>query len=237
MNRLGTARAVSVLALVALGASACGGGSTGTQASSASTSAASGTKAAFCAADVTIDKAGAQAQSGSDFLSVLKNNAAALSDLQKNAPAGKVGTEAKALVQGADAAVAANDPSKLAQVPGSYGADVDTYCGVDGNGNILPSYFGAGKGTPICSVNSQINAGTNAAQSPADVLAFLKAHPNLVSQFAADVADLPGSIKSTAQSLVSTAQQAIATNNADLLSTNAVTTESMDVSLYCGQNQ
>lgn len=235
MRRLGSASAVSILGLAALGLSACGGASPGGHASSTPTPA--GTRTAFCSADVTIDKAEAQVQSIGEFLSVLEANSAALADLRKNAPAGKVGTEAKALVQGAEAAVAAGDASKLTGVPGSYGADIDTYCGVDGNGNTLPSYYGAGRGTQLCAVDDQINAGTRSAQSVADVLAFLRGHQDLLTRLAAQVPDLPASIRSMAQGLVGTARQAIATGNADLLSTEAVTTESNDVSLYCGENQ
>lgn len=229
-----TAPSLAVLGLLALGAAACGGTST-PQASSTSTT--MSTKTAFCAADVTIDKAGAQAMTAGDFLTVLKNNSAALNAMKQDAPSGQVGTEAKALVGSAESAVAANSASDLASIPNSYGADIDTYCGVDGSGDALPAYFGTGKGTQFCSVNEQISAGTNSAQSGSDVLTFLKAHQSLVDQFAAQVPNLPSSIKSTARSLVSSAEQAIASNNADLLSSSAVTTDAMDVGLYCGQNQ
>ena len=223
------------LGLLGLGAAACGS-SGSTNASSTSTT--SGTKAAFCAANVTLDKASSTVNSGAEFLTVLKQHSATLDTLQKNVPAGKIGTEAKALLQAARTAVATNNVNAL-EAPNlqSDGADIDTYCGVDGSGDPLPSYFGAGKGSNACQIQNQISAGTSNANGPADLLTFLSAHQNLVSQFAAAVPNLPASIKSQAQTLVTTVQQAIATHNADLLGTQAISNDAMNVSLYCGQNQ
>jgi hypothetical protein len=192
-------------------------------------------KTAFCAANDSIDKAGASVTSNSGFLAVLKAKRAALEAMEKDAPAGKIGKEVRAIVKAAFAAIAKNNANLLNNVPG--GGAVDTYCGVDGNGNPLPAYFAAGKGSPFCSVSSAINAGTQNATDAAGVLAFLAGHQSLITQYASYVPSLPSSIQSDAQYLVTTAQSAISTNNANLLGTEAVSQDSMDVQLYCGQNQ
>lgn len=232
MNKVSLASAAVVVGLVAVGGAACG--SSGNK-NAASTSAQS-KKTAFCAADVTLDKAGAAVTSSSGFLDVLKANTPAIAATQANAPSGKVGTEAKALASAANSAVASNNANALQQVPNSYSADVDTYCGVDGNGDPLPSYFRAGKGSAFCSVNDQISAGTTAAQGPADILVFLKAHQNLVNQVGNDLGSLPSSLKPEVQTLVTTTKQAIATNDSALL-TPGIGGDARDADLYCGNNR
>jgi hypothetical protein len=238
MRRFITPSAV-VLGLVAIGGAACGSsGSSPAASGSTTTSAASASKTTFCDANTTLDKASSNVNSGADFINVLKSHASTLATLKANLPPGKVGTEAKALLQAADTAVATNNPNALFNPSlQANGGDIDTYCGVDGSGNPLPAYFGAGKSTAFCGVNDQISAGTESAQSPADILTFLSAHPDLVSQFTADVPNLPSSIKSQAQDLATAAKQAISSKDAAPLGTDAINTDAMNVSLYCGQNQ
>lgn len=230
MSILSYSRVAVALALVAGAGSACSSG--GSKSSSGQSN-----KAAFCAAEVTINRAGANASSPQDFLNVLKANGPAITALGKNAPSGKIGTEAKALVKAANTAVAANSTDALQNVPQSYSGDIDTYCGVDGNGDPLPAYFAQGKGTQFCAAEEQIDAGTSQAQSADDVLTFLKAHQSLVSQMAANSSNLPSTLKSEVQTLVSAAQQAIATNNSDPLNNADVQNDAADASLYCGENQ
>jgi hypothetical protein len=219
-----------VLGALALGATACG--------SSAPSAAATAAKhkVAFCNASDKLDKAGATVTSAAGFLTVIKTHKTALKVMKKDAPAGTVGTDARSLVKAADAAIAANNANILVSAP-DYGGAVDTYCGVDGDGAPLPSYFAAGKGTAFCTVDNSINQGTQNASSPAQILAFLAGHQSLVNQFATYVPGLPTSIRSDAQTLVTTAKSAIAANNANLLGTQAVSTDSGNVQLYCGQNE
>lgn len=193
-------------------------------------------KTAFCAANDSIDKAGANVNSASGFLAVLKAKRAALAAMEKNAPAGKIGKDVRALVKAALAAIAKNN-ANLLNNPSLGGGAIDTYCGVDGNGNPLPAYFAAGKGSPFCSVSSAINAGTQNATDAAGVLTFLADHQSLITQYASYVPSLPRPIQSDAQTLVTTAQSAISTNNSNLLGTETVSQDSMAVQLYCGQNQ
>lgn len=193
-------------------------------------------KSAFCGANVAIDKASSNVNSPAGFLSVLKAHQSQLDTMKSNLPAGSLGSEARAEVNAAEQAIAKNSTNAFNNVPSGAGGDLDTYCGVDVIGNPLPSYFATGKGTALCSVQGQINAGTSNAQGPSDVLTFLKAHQNLVSQFAAAVPSLPTSLVAEGQALVTSAQQAIATNNANLL-TQAIQKDGMDISLYCGENQ
>jgi hypothetical protein len=193
-------------------------------------------KSAFCGANVAIDKASTNLTSPSGFLSVLKKHQAQLDTMKSNLPPGSLGTEARSEVNAAEKAIAQNSTNPFNSVPSGAGGDLDTYCGVDGSGSPLPSYFATGKGTALCSVQTQINAGVANASAPSEILAFLKAHQDLVSQFAAAVPSLPSSLRAEGQLLVTTAQQAIATNNPNLL-TPAIGKDATDVSLYCGQNQ
>ncbi|MDR3649087.1 MAG: hypothetical protein P4L20_08355 [Acidimicrobiales bacterium] len=217
-----------VLTLLALGVAACGS-SNNTAANAAAR------KKAFCGANDKIDKAGANVTSAAGFLAVLKANTTALDAMDNNAPAGKVGKDARALVSLARSAVKANNANILISSPN--GGDVDTYCGVDGNGDPLPSYFAAGKGSPFCSVSNSIDAGTQNADSASAVLAFLAGHQALINQYATYVPNLPTSIRSDAQTLVTTARAATAANNANQLGTQTVSNASIAVQLYCGKNQ
>src|ERR1700688_1703710 len=110
-----------VLALMAFGMAACGSSN-----NTAATTAAR--KQAFCAANEKIDKASANVTSAAGFLVVLKANSAALDAMENNAPAGKVGTEARALIGQARSAVKANNVNIL-NTASNNGGDVDTYCG------------------------------------------------------------------------------------------------------------
>ena len=80
---------------------------------------------------------------------MLKTHSHDLAVLKENAPSGAVGQLAIEVVNDAEAAVAANNANDLNNLPD--GTSLDTYCGVDGNGNPLPAYFGTGDSTPFCS--------------------------------------------------------------------------------------
>jgi hypothetical protein len=230
MRKLFVVPTAVVLGALALGATACG--------SSAPSAAATAAKhkTDFCNANDKIDKASANVTSVAGFLTVLKTHKTALRVMERDAPAGTVGKDARAEVKAGNAAIAANNANSLLSTP-NYGGAVDTYCGVDGNGAPLPSYFATGKGTPICTVNNSINQGTQNASSAAQVYAFLAAHQSLVNQFATYVPGLPTSIRSDAQTLVTTAKAAIAAKNPGALGSPAVGAASMNMSLYCGQNE
>jgi hypothetical protein len=228
MQRLSIVSIAVVLALVAFGAAAC----------SSSAKAASTTtrpnKAAFCAANDAIDKAGANVTSEAGFLAVLKGHAGALKAMDKNAPSGAVGQEAREIVRAADTAVASNNINSLNSAPSS--GDVDTYCGVDGNGNALPAYFATGKGSTFCSTFLPIYQAVGNASNEAGVLAALVAHKAQISELASEVSALPSSIKANAMSTVEKAQTALTTNSVAGLKQNGNGPAS-SVALYCGQNE
>ncbi len=69
--------------------------------------------------------------------------------MKENAPPGALSQTVKEVVTEAEAAISANNANELNNIPN--GAAVDTYCGVNGNGKPLPSYFGTGKSTTFCS--------------------------------------------------------------------------------------
>jgi hypothetical protein len=231
MRRLAVVPTVVVLSVVSFGLAGCGS-------SSSSSSAPSGTRAAFCAANNALDKASANVTSAAGFVDVLKANPGLLKAMENHYPPGTVGQQARQLVKAANTAVATGDTSALNDTSlNSAGSDVDTYCRVDGSGDPLPSYFGAGKKTAFCSVSDKIDQGTQAAADPAGTLAFLSAHQDLLNQYSSHASSLPTSIHIVALSLLTAARNAIATNNASLLGTPAIAKASMTVSLYCGQNQ
>ncbi len=184
-----------------------------------------------------MDKAGANVTSAAGLLDVLKANPGLLKAMENNYPPGSVGQQARQLVRAANTAVASGDTSALnSQSLSLAGGDVDTYCRVDGNGDPLPGYFGAGKKTTFCPVSDKIDQGTQAAADSAGVLAFLSAHQDLLNQYSARSSELPSSLRIVALTLVTAARNAIATNNASLLGTAAITKASMTISLYCGKN-
>ena len=106
-------------------------------------------KAAFCGANDSIDRAGANVNSNAGFLAVLKKHTHDLTILKENAPPGALGQTVKETVTEAEAAISSNNANELNNIPN--GAAIDTYCGVNGNGAPLPSYFGKGKTTTFCS--------------------------------------------------------------------------------------
>lgn len=218
----------ALLVLTATGITACGG--------SSHSGASASTKAAFCAADIKLDKVTGSAGSLEQVLSVLKDNAGTLSTLRANAPSGKIGTETKALLQTIDSAEASNNTNLLQSVPPSYGGDLDTYCGVDANGNPLPAYFAHGKGSSFCQAVAQIDNGTAQAQSADDVLTFLKGHQALLSQAAAGDGGLPSPVNTEAQSFLAASQQAVSSNSSAPLQNDQLGTDIGDMDLYCGLN-
>jgi hypothetical protein len=169
-------------------------------------------------------------------LTVLKHNKSALSAMEKNLPSGTLGTEARQLIATAQAAIASGNANDLNNAPSSAGGDIDTYCGVDGNGDPLPAYFATGKGSSFCSTFIPIFEAVGNADSPAAVLAALDANKTQISQLAAEVSGLPASIKAKASATVSKAQTAITKNSAASLKQNG-NGPAGAVALYCGQNQ
>lgn len=223
--------------LAGLGVLALAAGFAGCSSSSSSTATttAASQKAAFCGGNIKIDKAGANITSNAGFLTVLKDNKSALSAMADNLPSGTVGTIARQTVAVAREAVASGNASDLNNLPSS-GA-VDTYCGVDGNGDALPSYFATGKGTTFCSTFVPIYQAVGNADTPAAALAALEADKAQVAQAATEVSGLPASIKTEASETVSKAQTAIAENSSAPITAGNGNGPASKVALYCGQNE
>ncbi len=228
-----------------LGATLCGalaltiGLAAGSTAASGSSSATAATtagahKSAFCAGNLKIDKASANVNSAAGFLTVLKQNKAALSAMLKNLPPGTVGTDARQILTAAQAAIASGNVNALNNTPS--GGDIDTYCGVDGSGNPLPKYFATGKGSSFCTTFLPIFQAVGNAGTPAAALAALEANKTQIAQLATEVSGLPASIKSKANATINMAQTAITDNSAAGLKGNG-NGPAPQVALYCGQNQ
>jgi len=234
MRKLGTTLCGAVALTIGLAA-----GSTAASASSSATAAiaTSGAhKTAFCAGNVKIDKAGASVNSEAGFLTVLKHNKAALSAMGKNLPSGTIGTDARKEIAAAQKAIATGNVNDLNTVPQSAGGDIDTYCGVDGNGNALPSYFATGKGSSFCATFLPIFAAVGNANGPAGALAALEANKTQIAQLATEVSGLPASIQAKANATVTMAQTAITQNSAASLNGNG-NGPADAVALYCVQNR
>jgi hypothetical protein len=191
-------------------------------------------KAAFCGANESITRADAKVDSVAGFLAALKSHTHQLAVMKKNAPSGAVGQTVQQLVSGAEAAISANNANALNNLPS--GGPVDTYCGVDGSGNPLPSYFGKGKASAFCSTFLPIFQAVSNATGPAGVLAALTTNKAQVNQLASELSTLPRSIKAKATTTVDKAQTAITTNSAAAIQGNG-SGAAMYVALYCGQNE
>jgi hypothetical protein len=193
-------------------------------------------KSAFCGANIAIDKAGANVQSATALIAVLKAHQSQLDTMKNNYPGGSLGNAARAIVTAAEKAISQNSVNPLDAVPSASGGDLDTYCGVDGNGNPLPPYFSAGKGTPFCNGFLPIYEAVSNASTSADALNVLVSDKAQIAQLASEVPSLPSSIQARASATVSTAQAAIAQNSTAPLQENGNGPASF-VALYCGQNQ
>jgi hypothetical protein len=192
-------------------------------------------KAAFCGANESIDRAGANVTSNAGFLTVLKKHTHDLTVLMENAPPGALGQTVDETVTAAEAAISSDNANELNNIPDS--GSIDTYCGVNGNGASLPSYFGKGTATSFCSTFLPVYQSAQNATSKAAVLAAITAHQAQVNQLASELSSLPKSIKGKATAAVDNAQKAIASKNpADLGGGNGGGPASY-VALYCGQNQ
>ena len=191
-------------------------------------------KAVFCSANDSIDRASVNVDSSAGFLAILKKHTHDLTIMKENAPPGALSQTVKEVVTEAEAAISANNANELNNIPN--GAAVDTYCGVNGNGKPLPSYFGTGKSTTFCSTFLPIFQDVSSASNSAGVLAALTANKVQISQLASELSALPKSIKAKAIATVDKAQTAIASNNPAAIKGNGGG-PAQYVALYCGQNE
>ena len=194
-------------------------------------------KTAFCGGNIAIDKASTKVDSNAGFLNVLKHNKSALSAMDNNLPPGTIGTEARDEVVAARAAVASGNVDDLNTVPSSAGGDIDTYFGVDDNGQALPSYFSKGKATSFCSTFLPIYEAVSNAPNAAARTAAFTAHQTQINQLASELSTLPKSIKAKATTTVNKAQAAIKSDNSASATTGSGSGAAAYVALYCGQNQ
>lgn len=227
---------VAVLASV-MAACGSGGASTASRSGGSSATSAAADKTAFCADNVKIDMAFANVQSPADALNALKANQSLINDLGNHLPPGSLGNEARQVLSTAKDAIAKNDAGVLNNPQFSqYGADLDTYCGVDGNGNPLPSYFAHGKGSAFCTAEVSLANGVSGAADAAGALAYLKAHQGDVDSFAAGVPGLPSPVQANAQTVLTTTRAAITSNDASALQSQSFDTAALSVDEYCGIN-
>ena len=191
-------------------------------------------KAAFCGANDSIDRASTKVNSNAGFLAVLKKHTHDLAVLKENAPPGALGQTVQEVITEAEAAISSNNANELNNIPG--GENIDTYCGVNGNGAPLPSYFGKGSATAFCSNFVPIFQAVSNAPNAAGVLAALTAHQSQISQLTSELPTLPKSIRAKATTTVAKAEAAIKANNAAAIKGNG-SGSAQSVALYCGQNQ
>jgi hypothetical protein len=231
MRRMTFASAAVILAVVASGIVA--GTTVGVGVAGAAEHA---SKAAFCEANDSIDRAGANVSSNAGFLAVLKKHTHDLTVLKENAPSGALGQTVQGTVTEAETAISSNNANELNNIPD--GANIDTYCGVNGNGNPLPAYFSKGTGTAFCSTFLPIYVAVSNAPNAAGRVAALTAHEAGINQLASELSTLPKSLKAKATATLDKAQAAIKTNNpAKINGSGNGSGPAMYVALYCGQNQ
>jgi hypothetical protein len=223
---------LSGAAILALGTAV---GLAGCSSSPSAAATAATRKTAFCGGNIKIDKASANVTTQAGFVIVLKDNQSALTAMDKNLPSGSIGSDARQIIAAARSAISGNT-NAINNVPSSVGGNLDTYCGVNGNGAPLPAYFAAGKGTAFCTGFLPIYEAVGNASSAAQVLAALESKKPEIAQLATDVSGLPSSIKTQASATVSLAQTAVAENSAASLKQNG-NGPAASVALYCGQNQ
>lgn len=191
-------------------------------------------KTAFCNGHIKINKASANVNSPGQLLQMLKANQSELTTMSQNLPGGSLGTEARGWLNEVQTAINSNNVQAVNDISTSAGIDLDTYCGVDGGGNPLPSYFATAKGNAFCSMFAPIEMVVTNTADVNNELQILLAHKAQIDQLASLVAGLPASARTPASNLVSAAQTAIATNSTGAIP--PVRAFGMRVSLYCGIN-
>jgi hypothetical protein len=95
-------------------------------------------KADFCAANATLDKATASVKTPAQLLEALKSHQSAIDEFAQSAPSA-INAQAQVLVKGANAAIKANSVTAFnTQTFATAGQAVDTYCGEQANGSASP---------------------------------------------------------------------------------------------------
>ena len=108
------------------------------------------TKGAFCGANDRIDRDTANVVSATGFVKALKVHKHQIDVMKANLPSGSVGQDAKKLLNIAESVIAGGNPNQFFAAAGNSSGAIDTYCGVQENGQPLPAYFKQGTKTSFC---------------------------------------------------------------------------------------
>lgn len=230
MRRILIALTAGVIAVPAAGIVACDGVGVVTAGASVYAS-----KGAFCGANDAIDRETANVESGTGFLKVMKSHTHQLDVMEENLPSGALGGQMKKLLSAARSAIKTGNPNTFFALAGSGSGASDTYCGVQGNGQPLPTYFKKGANSSFCKTFLPVYGAVSDAKSDADALAAVTAHQTQINQLASQVSTLPKSIKAQATKAMQTAQAAVASKSATPITSDDSNSAS-DVALYCGVN-
>jgi hypothetical protein len=193
-------------------------------------------KAAFCGANNAIDRESANVESVTGFLNVLKSHPNQWDAMKKNVPSGALGATVRKLISAVESAQNTGNTGAFSNALSTSGGNVDTYCGVEGDGKPLPAYFNEGTKTAFCKAFLPVYEAVGYESSNEAALSALTAHQTQISQLASELTTLPEPVKAKATLLVNTAQTAIIAKNAAPV-TNDHSSNGPDVALYCGQNQ
>jgi hypothetical protein len=191
---------------------------------------------AFCGADDTIDRDTANVESASGFVKALKAHKHQIDVMKANLPSGSVGKDAKKLLNIAESVIAGGNPNQFFAAAGNSSGAIDTYCGVQGNGQPLPGYYNKGTKSVFCKTFLPVYEAASNATSDAATLSAVTAHQTQLNELTPELSTLPKSIKVQATEAVETAQAAIASKSAAPLTSEA-NNSAADVALYCGQNE
>jgi hypothetical protein len=113
-------------------------------------------------------------------------------------------------------------------------AAVDTYCGVQGDGNPLPSYFDQGQATSECAQYAAIDTKLAGSTTVAEALSSIESEKAGIDALAATAALV---IQRSALTIASNVNTAISEQSVTPLESSSETQAVTAISLYCGINQ
>ena len=140
MRKMLMALTIGVIAIPSAGIVACSSVEVATAGASVY-----GTKGgAFCGANDTIDRDTANVDSATGFVTALKAHKHQIDVMKANLPSGSVGKDAKKLLTIAESVIAGGNPNQFFAAAGNSSGAIDTYCGVQENGQASAGLLQAG---------------------------------------------------------------------------------------------
>ncbi|MGH9121835.1 MAG: hypothetical protein ACRDYC_07790 [Acidimicrobiales bacterium] len=199
-----------------------------------------GKEFAFCGFWDQVDQEIANATSPSQSFQIVKANPGIVADLAGTVPVGAVSSVINPYVTALQTGLQAgsfNDITRSSTLMMDR-IEIDTYCGVDGKGTILPAYFDAGAASEVCQSYVPFENAVDLANSAKAVASAIRNHSSQLAKFTAETSQLPGTLAAEGQVVATVANHVKSTGNGGeiLNATTALATDTSDVQLYCGVN-